>query len=147
KNTSQTFLERFYLSTQNFGLNAKLVAPQFIAPFGVKVNQFGSPKTVFNLGVNFLDRSNYFRIRTINSSFGYVWKSRPWTTFQIHPLFFNTLRLTNISDSFQARLDRVQAIRNSYQENFILGENIEFIHNTEGKIASRHHFVRLGLEE
>src|SRR5690606_26488393 len=56
-------------------------------------------------------------------------------------------RLTNISDSFQARLDRVQAIRNSYQENFILGENIEFIHNTEGKIASRHHFVRLGLEE
>jgi outer membrane protein insertion porin family len=147
KNAAQGFFDRFYVSTQNFGLNTKLIAPQFIAPFGVKENQFGSPKTVFNLGVNFLDRSNYFRIRTINSSIGYVWKSGPWTTWQVNPLFFNTLQISNISDSFQARLDRVQAIRNSYQENFILGENIEFIHNTEGKLASRHHFVRLGLEE
>lgn len=147
KNLDQRFFERFYLMTQNFGLNTKLIFPNFLAPFDVNKSDVQAPRTVFNLGVNFLDRSNYFRIRTINSSFGYVWKSGRWSSWQFNPLFFNSLDLTNISDSFRLRLEQVQAIRNSYQENFIFGENIEFIHNTEGKRAGRHHFIRLGFEE
>lgn len=147
KNLDQRFFERFYLMTQNFGLNTKLIFPNFLSPFNVGEKDVQAPRTVFNLGVNFLDRSNYFRIRTINSSFGYVWKSGRWSSWQFNPLFFNSLDLTNISDSFRLRLEQVQAIRNSYQENFIFGENIEFIHNTEGKRAGRHHFIRLGFEE
>lgn len=147
KNSNQRFFERFYLMSQNLGLNARLVFPYFVEPFGANIDKKTSTKTIFNVGVNVLDRSSYFRLRTINSSFGYSWKSSRWTTWQINPLFFNSLKLSNVSDSFQQRLDEVQAIRNSYQENFILGENAEFIHNTEGRLFSRHHFVRIGIEE
>lgn len=147
KNFDQKYFERFYVMTQNFGLNTKLIFPNFLSPVKLNQSNTNAPKTVFSLGVNILDRFNYFRIRTLNSSFGYVWKSGRWSTWQLNPLFFNSLRLNNISDSFQVRLDQVQAIRNSYQENFILGENIEFIHNTEGKVPHKHHFFRIGLEE
>lgn len=147
KNTDQRFFERFYLMTQNFGLNTRLIAPDFVVPFRYNSSRVNSPQTVFNLGLNFLDRTNLFRLRTLNGGFGYRWKSGLWTTWQFNPLFFNALNLSNISDSFQVRLDEVQAIRNAYQENFILGEAIEFIHNTEGKRPDRHHFLRLGFEE
>ncbi|HTO17005.1 MAG TPA: POTRA domain-containing protein [Edaphocola sp.] len=144
---SLSFIDQFFLMSQNFGLNTRLVFPAYITPFKVKNSQSSNIKTVFNLGVNFLDRTNYFRLNTINSSFGYFWKSGPYTTFQFNPLFFNSLNLSRISDTFQVRLDTVQAIRNAYQENFILGENFEFIHNTEGKLNNRYHFIRLGIEE
>jgi len=123
------------------------VFPTYIAPFKIKNSEISNIKTVFNLGVNFLDRTNYFRLNTINSSFGYFWKSGPYTTWQFNPLFFNSLKLSHISDTFQQRLDTIQAIRNAYQENFILGENFEFIHNTEGKFNHRYHFIRLAIEE
>lgn len=147
KNTDQPFFQRFYLLSQNFGLNLKLISPKFILPFAINHNRSASPKTVFTIGVNYLDRPAYFRLRNINSSFGYVWKSNNWTTWQINPVFINTLHLSNISDSFRVRMNQVQAIRNSYQENFIEGENVEFIHNTEGRLPHRHTYVRLGLEE
>lgn len=147
KNPDLGYFQRFYLMTQNFGLNAKLIFPTFLSPFKFNANKVSIPKTVFSLGGNYLDRSNYFRIRTINSSFGYVWKRNNWSTWQFNPLFFNSLRLTNVSDSFRVRLNEVQAIRNSYQENFILGENIEYIYNDEGRRIGHHTFLRLGFEE
>lgn len=147
KNTTQSFFDRFYLMSQNVGANAKVIFPKFLLPFSVDNNRAASPKTVFSMGVNYLDRPAYFRIRNISSSLGYVWKSNTWTTWQVNPVFINTLHLGNISDSFRVRMEQVQAIRNSYQENFIEGENVEFIHNTEGRLPYRHTYLRLGLEE
>lgn len=147
KNPDLGYFQRFYLMTQNLGLNTKLIFPTFLSPFKLNTNKVSIPKTVFSLGGNYLDRTNYFRIQTINSSFGYVWKRNNWSTWQVNPLFFNSLRLTNVSDSFRVRLNEIQAIRNSYQENFILGENIEFIYNSEGRRIGHHTFLRLGLEE
>ncbi|RQO31529.1 hypothetical protein DBR32_06115 [Taibaiella sp. KBW10] len=147
KNTAQSFFDRFYLMSQNVGASAKIIFPKFLLPFAIDNNRSASPKTVMSIGVNYLDRPAYFRIRNISSSLGYVWRRNTWTTWQVNPIFINTLHLGNISDSFRVRMEQVQAIRNSYQENFIEGENVEFIYNTEGRLPYRHTYLRLGLEE
>lgn len=142
------FFSKFYVYSQNLGLNFKLTFPKFILPINQsKFSQNSVPKTVFNFGVNLQDRYDYFKLLSINASYGYVWKETATKAWSVKPVFVNTQHLQNISENFQARLDSIPAIRNSYQETFIEGEGIEFVINTEGINRHKYFYLRLAGEE
>jgi outer membrane protein insertion porin family len=142
------YFKQFYLSSQNLGINFRLTFPKFILPINQsRFSQNSLPKTVLNFGVNSLNRVDYFKLLSINASYGYVWKETSTKFWNVRPIFINTLHLQNISPNFQESLDSIPAIRNSYQETFIEGEAIEFVINTEGVNRRKYSYLKLGFEE
>lgn len=142
------YFNRLELFSQNFGINFSLLFPKFLLPVSQDKFSPGSvPRSILNVGFNSLIRSKYFTLQTINASFGYTWKETKTKTWTVRPIFINTLHLSNISDTFQLKLDTVPALRNSYQETFVEGENVEFIFNNELVQPYRNSFLRLAFEE
>lgn len=148
KNKDVPYLKQFYLFSQNLGINFRLTFPKFILPISQsKFRQSTLPRTVLTAGVNSLDRYQYFNLLSVNASYGYIWKESAIKTWNVKPIFVNTLHLRNISDTFQSRIDNIPAIRNSYQETFVEGESIEYMINTEGRRRWRYAYLKLGGEE
>lgn len=148
KNLPVPYLKQFYLFSQNLGLNFRLSFPKFLLPVNQsRFSQNALPRTVFNFGINSLDRYNNFKLTSVSASFGYIWKESPIKSWGVKPVFVNTQHLREISPDFQEKLDSIPAIRNSYQETFIEGESIEFLINTEGVNRRHYAYVKLGLEE
>lgn len=142
------FLKQFYFFSRNVGFNFRLSFPKFLLP--VNQNKFSRqsvPNTFIDAGINSLTRINYFSLRSINGSFGYLWKESPIKSWTVKPVFVNVLHLSHIDPSFQARMDTIHAIRNSYQETFIEGEDIEFVLNTFGLKPQKYAYLKFGLEE
>lgn len=148
KNKEVSYPKQFYLFSQNLGINFRLTFPKFILPINQsKFSQNTLPRTVLTAGVNSLQRYEYFTLLSVNASYGYLWKESDIKTWNVKPVFINTLHLRNISDSFRSRLDRIPAIKNSYQETFIEGESIEYLINTEGRKRWQYAYLKLGGEE
>ncbi len=146
--TDLDYFRQFYLFSQNAGLNFNLTFPKFILP--VNQNRFSRtlvPKTFLEGGINYLKRTDYFDLRSVNAGWGYRWRASTYEQWSVKPIFVNFLHLSNISKVFQERMDSIPAIRNSYQETFIEGENIEYVYNSELKNPRSYRIVRLGLEE
>lgn len=142
------FLKQFYFFSRNVGFNFRLSFPKFLLPVNQqRFSREALPHTFIDAGINSLTRINYFSLRSINGSFGYLWKETPTKSWSVKPVFVNVLHLSNIDPSFQLRMDTTQAIRNSYQETFIEGEDVEYIINTAGVRKGRYAYFKLGLEE
>ncbi len=147
-NNSYNLSKRFYLFSQNLGVNFRLTFPKFILPINQsKFSQSSFPRTLLTAGVNTLDRNQYFNLVSVNAAYGYIWNESAIKTWQVKPIFVNTLHLRNISPTFQGRMDSIPAIRNSYQETFIEGESIEYIIKTEGRKRWQHAYLKLAGEE
>ena len=142
------FLKQFYFFSRNVGFNFRLSFPKFLLPVNQqRFSREALPHTFIDAGINSLTRINYFSLRSINGSFGYLWKETPTKSWSVKPVFVNVLHLSNIDPSFQERMDTTQAIRNSYQETFIEGEDVEYIINTAGVRKRQYIYLKLGLEE
>lgn len=148
KTANVAYPKQFYLFSQNLGVNFRLTFPKFILPINQsRFSQNSLPRTVLSAGINSLKRYEYFTLVGVNASYGYVWKETDIKSWNVKPAFVNTLHLSNISDTFQSRIDNIPAIRNSYQETFVEGESIEYIINTEGRKKWQYAYLKLGGEE
>ncbi len=147
---SEELHKRFYLLSRNFGFNTNLVFPKFLVPLSTaRFSRSNLPRTILGVGVNLLDRLNYFTMTNTTASITYNWRETPTKTWDISPAFINILRLPSITDSFQRLLDINQFLRNSYKPNFIEGENIYFTFTDQGRPSARYgySYIRVGLEE
>jgi len=145
-----SFFQHFYLLSRNAGINASIAFPKFIGPFGSKsVSRASLPRTILGLGFNVLDRLNYFTLTNLKANLTYNWRETDNKTWDVSPAFINILRLPQISDSFRARLDTNDFLRNSYRENFIEGESATFTFNNQATrtLFNSYSFIRLSLEE
>lgn len=150
KDVGNTFVDHFYLLSRNAGINGTIDFPKFIAPFSVgKIIRPHQTHTILGLGTNILDRVNYFTLINTTASINYNWKQNKTNTWDFSPAFINILRVPKTSDAFQILLDSNAFLRNSYQENFIEGENLYFTFtNREAANARRHYsYLRAGIEE
>ena len=143
-------ISRFYLLSRNFGFNTSIVFPKFLAPVNqARISRSNLPRTILSAGMNLLDRVNYFTMTNTTASMTYNWRETPTKTWDISPAFINSMRLPQVTDSFQRLMDANQFLRNSYKPNFIEGENIYFTFTDQGRASARteYSYVRLGVEE
>lgn len=146
--THLSYLEQFFLFSQNAGLNFNLTFPKFILPIDQrKFSRSLVPKTYLEGGINYLKRTDYFDLRSLNAGWGYRWRASTYEQWSVKPMFVTLLHLSNISAVFQERMDSIPAIKNSYQETFIEGESIEYVYNSELKNPRSYQILKLGLEE
>lgn len=145
-----SFVDHFFLLSRNAGVNATIDFPKFVAPFSIgSVIKPHQTHTILGLGTNVLDRVTYFTLINTSASVTYNWRQNTTNTWDFSPVFANILRVPKTSDAFEELLSQNAFLRNSYQENFIEGENLFFTFtNRESATALRHYsYVRAGVEE
>jgi outer membrane protein insertion porin family len=150
KTLGDRYIDHFFLRSRNYGINGNLDFPKFIGPASAaRLIGAKTPRTRIGIGTNVLERINYFTLINTSLNLTYNWRQNISNTWDFSPAFINVLRLPYISDTFQALLNSNAYLRNSYQENFIEGENISFTYtNQNSPIARRHYsYLRLGFEE
>lgn len=147
--TGNHYFKNLFIQTKYYGLNASLDFPKFIAPISAsKFSTTNLPHTIISIGTNLIDRVDYFTLVNDNLNFKYNWRETPTKTWDFSPAFINIIRLPKESDSFKARLDQNEFLRNSYKENFIEGENLSFtFSNQERKHGQNYSYLSAGVEE
>ncbi len=142
------FFQHFSLLTKTYALNASVDFPKFLAPFGGKFTKRNIPRTVIGFGTSLLDRVNYFTLTNTVANFTYNWRETSTNNWELSPAFMNIIRLPNVSDSFQRRLEGNDFLKNSYRETFIEGENISFTYSNQlDKHGGSYSYARIALEE
>lgn len=143
------FFRKFYTQSRNLGINASLTVPRFLVPFRLDhLSKTFLPRTIFSLGSNLLDRSNYFTLNNTAASLAYRWRQTPTQTWELTPLFVNIFRLPSISEDFQKRLDSNTFLANSYRNVTIVGENLAFtFSNNEQRKGRNYSYARFSVEE
>jgi outer membrane protein assembly factor BamA len=89
------------LNSYELGINTELNVPRFLLPFNIQtVNNRYTPFTTFKLGYRTLNRLQYYRLNSFNSSYGYKWRETPSKHHELYPVSINFVRLAKSSDAF-----------------------------------------------
>lgn len=120
------------LNAIELGGEASLSVPRFITPFHI---QFRSakylPQTQFKLGYSFQQRLQYFTLNSSNIAAGYTWRETTLKTHELFPVDITYIKKSNTSEAFNNIVDVNPALKNSFQDQFILGARYSFTLNTQ----------------
>ncbi|MEJ0057026.1 MAG: hypothetical protein WDN75_16035 [Bacteroidota bacterium] len=120
------------LNAFEVGAEASMSVPRFITPVHIR---YGSekylPSTQFKLGYNFQDRVSYFSLKTFNVSYGYIWRETSLKTHELYPVDISYVESGNRSVKFDSLLNANPVLKNSFQNQFILGSRYSFTINTQ----------------
>lgn len=118
------------LSSIQLGMNASLLFPRLIFPIDLNESfEYAIPKTKVNLGFDFLNRTQLYTLRSLSSSFGYIWEGNSFITHQIRPINLEFVSLGNTSEEFDEILDNNPFLRRSFEQQFIAGLTYNFTYN------------------
>jgi outer membrane protein assembly factor BamA len=136
------------LLSQSIGLNTSIDLPKFLFPIKQeKISSLNAPRTVIGVGVNYVDRINYFTLTNYSTFFTYKWRETKTKMWEASPIFINKIE-TRVSDTFKAILDKNEILANTYTDAFIEGENIAFTFTDKEKKGGRNYnYLRLSAEE
>jgi len=120
------------LNSFEAGAEASLSVPRLLTPFGIKYNsERFLPATQFKVGYNFQERLNYFSLTTFNVSYGYTWRETTLKTHELYPVDISFVESGNRSRTFDSLLNFNPVLKNSFQNQFILGSRYSFTINTQ----------------
>jgi outer membrane protein assembly factor BamA len=142
--------QRLYSLSRNAGINSTIQFPKFLAPFNIKgFPRNNQPRTVIGLGINLLDRIDYFTLINTTTTLNYNWQQSKTNTWDLSPVFINVQHLPSIAESFNERLQNNELLKNTYSELFVEGENLFFTFSDRNAPGSkrRYSYVRAGIEE
>jgi outer membrane protein assembly factor BamA len=139
------------LISTEFGLNAQVLVPRLIAPnlpfFNPRlVNSDFQPRTTFGAGLRYVTRSGFFNTVSYNLNYGYSWKTKITNEQELKPidLSFNTF---SSSPAFDSILSTRQFLRNSFQNQFILGSSYRYTFNQQVLEQRRQQIFFQGIAE
>jgi len=119
------------LFSYSYNPQVELIFPVFLLPFKVKTSSYFIPKTRFSLAYNFLNRGNYFNMRTLQFIYGYKWKEEIRKEHELNPFDISYTSVTNKSAAFNALLDANPFLKKSYEEQFIAGGSYSYTFNEQ----------------
>ena len=126
--TMQTTL----LNALEIGGEASLAIPRFITPFRIQYHSSKYlPQTKFKVGYTFQQRIQYFRLNSFNVSGGYTWRETMLKTHELFPVDITFVQTGNTSAEFDQMLEENPVLKNSFQNQFILGSRYAFTLNTQ----------------
>ncbi|WP_019946825.1 translocation and assembly module lipoprotein TamL [Hymenobacter aerophilus] len=119
-------------STQ-YGLDAQLLVPRLITPpFDIRLrNSDFQPRTFFEAGVKYVDRTKYFQQNVFNLGYGYTWKTKLTNEQRLQPIDLQYVRLSNTQPVFEQLLNDKPFLRQSFRQQFILGSNYTYTYNQQ----------------
>jgi hypothetical protein len=118
--------------------------PKLIAPFNIRrLDRSDSVRTVLNFNAGYTDRRQFFKLRSVNASWGYEW-TRGNRSFLYKPLNIEYTQL-NKTDSFQNLLDSIPSLNLAFKSGLVIGQ--QFVFTSVKKKGNRTNFLRMSAEE
>ena len=110
--------------------DVNLYVPRFIVPFRL-INPHTPfvPRTKFNLGYEFLNRSDLYRLHALRGGLGYVWRETDKIEHNLTLLGFSYVQPSKITPKFDSLLMQDFSLKQSFDKQFIIGTNYTFSYN------------------
>ncbi|MGB3466291.1 MAG: hypothetical protein WBA74_13520, partial [Cyclobacteriaceae bacterium] len=132
------------LNSYEVSLRSSVKIPRLISPFGFReVKNKYVPHTTIGLGLETIRRTNFYSFNSAEINFGYEWIQSETVRHELFPVVLKLTQLTSVSDDFREILDQNPLLRESYEEQFIVGSKYNFIINTrslEGNVNKTNNF-------
>lgn len=141
-NPQQTLLQ-----TIESSLNQTFTFPKFLTPFK-KLNdtKFDAAKTIFNVNASYTDRRNFFRLRSLVSSWGYEWRkgNSIWNYKPLNIELYSLDTLQLLIDEFNKK----PFLRNAFNTGSVISQTFSFA-KTYGNPSKSNvsNFIRFSIEE
>jgi len=121
-------------NSYNAGINSSFVFPRMIVPFkSIRENKKLIAKSVGSLGFEFINNVRYYRMNSINSSFGYNWQKKQKISHQFLPLRINIVSLQKTTAEFDSIVDSNPYVKKSFEEQLIIGPKYSFLFDNSSK--------------
>ncbi|MEQ9298516.1 MAG: BamA/TamA family outer membrane protein [Cyclobacteriaceae bacterium] len=110
------------LNSYEIGFQNDIILPRVIAPFKVDASGgYSVPKTKFGLGYSILDRVQFYRLTSIQGTYGFFWQTNRYIRHDLTPISLNFTNTANVTDEFQEILDANPFLEQSFENQFIPG--------------------------
>lgn len=141
---SAGFETQFYSSNSSsynsyeFGIEPSLTLPRFLLPLNFRgLGMRFVPQTRIHTAYRYLKRVNYFELNSIELGLGYLWNETIIKRHEIYPVSITYLSLSNTTDAFDQALENNPVLKESYDEQFILGSTYKFTLNTRASSKNK----------
>lgn len=128
------------LNSTQFGLNADLIIPRLVPFRPMARYEYDVPKTKISVGIEYLNRSELYLLRTISSTYGYTWNTSRYISHEFNPVNLNLVDLTNTTPRFNEILESNPFLSNSFEQRFIGGMTYNFTFNQMTNAQVKHPF-------
>ena len=126
--------------------DANLDFPRLL-PFGLKKrNRPYLPLSNIDLGAGIFTRTRFYRFNTFNAGFGYTWRKNEFLTHNLKPSDISVTDLAEAPDEFKDFLEDNASIRQSFEEQFIIGFSYNFNINKLTPEYPRKYFINVGID-
>lgn len=106
------------MNSYEFGVNTSLTFPRLVGPKFIPRNKYNA-NTTYNLGVNFLNRAQYFTMASFNMGSSYDFQTSPGSFHNLTILKFTYNNLLRTTDKFDEVMDGKPALKRSFENQFI----------------------------
>jgi len=125
--------------------------PKLLIPFKTIPKTFNTNyKTSFSLNGSYIDRLNYYQLKSFTTSWGYEWKKTKngsENLFSYKPVNVELYQLQKF-----AKLDSLLLLnpflRSSFNDGNVISQTFSFVHSgTSKKFPNQNNYLRVGVEE
>lgn len=113
-------------SFYRFGANARLSFPRLISPYNWSSTRQFVPHTNINLGYEFMNRRNAYRLNSLTTSFGYDWKESIRKEHTLNLIDVGLVRPGAINPAYEEQIENNPSLRHAIEKQFTFGPNYYF---------------------
>jgi outer membrane protein insertion porin family len=122
--------------------------PRLILPFKRwrGLNNLDNKRTLFSVNGSYVDRRDYYQLRSFVTSWGYEWKkgNNTWLYKPVNVELYSLERLPKLEELIKQN----PFLRTSFNEGRVISQSLSFIKNfNSASNINKSHYVRLGVEE
>ncbi|MEO8148538.1 MAG: BamA/TamA family outer membrane protein [Bacteroidia bacterium] len=128
-------------NSYNAGINASFEFPRLVLPFKLpSSSKLISSKTICNLGFEFTNNVQFYRMNGVNLGFSYLWKRRQKITNIFFPLKINVVNLLKTTSEFDSIAESNPYVKKSFEEQTIIGTEYNFTYDNSNKKSNGFYF-------
>ncbi|MCG8307573.1 MAG: outer membrane protein assembly factor [Cytophagales bacterium] len=126
--------------------DAVLDVPRLI-PFKLrKINKPFVPQSAINLGGGLYSRVSLYRFNTFSTGLEYTWRRNEFLSHVLKPVDISVTNLADASEEFKQFLLLNPSIRQSFEEQFIIGLSYNFIINKLSEGNTSQYYINAGAD-
>jgi len=122
--------------------------PKLLVPFKNwrALNRLDNKKTLFSINGSYVDRRDFYKLRSLVTSWGYEWKKGN-NTWLYKPLNVELYSIDTL-DGLRRLFDSIPFLRSSFNSGRVISQSLSLVRNfINSNNPNRSHYMRIGLEE
>ena len=130
-----------------FGGEASLTWPRFISPFKMTSGSAYVPNTKASIGYEYQLRTQLYSLKTLNTSFGYIWKENERKEHDLKVLNIAFTSSNNVSDLYKEQIAANPSLQKVIDKQLILGTTYNYTYtNTMLQNKKTNIYFRGGID-